>query len=230
MQESFLSLEQQTSTFQAHLEGLGKENQEGLAGPLAQVNGADSCPVSPENSPHLHSQRTSDLSLERRNSTSASTSSADADPETETDNPLTLCERSALQFSTTMGRLRKSGRKKWLLLDCGDFVNIKMSERESLLANVDHLLAAFHFKDCGGLKQTPCVLQTQGGTLSPVITKTPHSPHSTVLFYQIFYILYSCLRSVSAVMDHGPDLHMWLINDSNSKKKKNLIMCRMNEI
>ncbi|KAE8295023.1 hypothetical protein D5F01_LYC05946 [Larimichthys crocea] len=112
VQESFLSLEQQTSTFQAHLEGLGKENQEGLAGPLAQVNGPDSCSVSPENSPHLHSQRTSDLSLERRNSTSASTSSADADPETETDNPLTLCERSALQLSTTMGRLRKSGRKK----------------------------------------------------------------------------------------------------------------------
>ncbi|XP_051255076.1 uncharacterized protein si:ch211-151h10.2 [Dicentrarchus labrax] len=114
VQESFLSLEQQTSTFQAHLEGLGKENQEGHAGPLGYANGAHSCPVSPQSSPHLHSGRTSSVSLEHRNSTSASVSvsSADADSDTEADAPLSLCERSALQLTSTVGRLRKSGRKK----------------------------------------------------------------------------------------------------------------------
>ncbi|XP_044059297.1 uncharacterized protein si:ch211-151h10.2 isoform X2 [Siniperca chuatsi] len=105
VQESFLSLEQQTSTFQAHLEGLRKGNH---------ANGAHSCSVSPQTSLHLHSGHTSDVSLEHRNSNSAftSVSSMDADTDTETDAPLSLCERSALQFTSTIGRLRKSGRRK----------------------------------------------------------------------------------------------------------------------
>lgn len=112
VQESFLSLEQQTSTFQAHLKGLGKGNQEGHAWPLAHANGAHSRSVSPQTSLHLDSRRTSDV--EHHNSTSASTSvsSMDTDADTEIDSPLSLCERSALQFTSTIGRLRKSGRKK----------------------------------------------------------------------------------------------------------------------
>ncbi|XP_070762617.1 uncharacterized protein [Enoplosus armatus] len=101
VQEGFLSLEQQTSTFQAHLEGLGKGSH---------AVGAHSCSVSPQTSSHLHSGRTSDVSLEHRNSTSTSVSSVDADTEAAT--LLSLCERSALQFSSTIGRLRKSGRRK----------------------------------------------------------------------------------------------------------------------
>ncbi|XP_038548262.1 uncharacterized protein si:ch211-151h10.2 isoform X1 [Micropterus salmoides] len=99
VQESFLSLEQQTSTFQAHLEGLGKEKHAN---------------VSPQTSLHLHSGCTSDVSLEQCNSTSASTSvsSMDADTDTETDAPLSLCERSALHLSSTIGRMRKSGQRK----------------------------------------------------------------------------------------------------------------------
>ncbi|KAF3847418.1 hypothetical protein F7725_020446 [Dissostichus mawsoni] len=104
--EGFLSLEQQTSTFQAHLEGLSKESQEGHVGPLA--DGAHSRSVSPQTSLQLHSD------TERRNSTSASTSvsSMDVDTETEMDGPLTLFERSALKFSSTIRRLCKSGKRK----------------------------------------------------------------------------------------------------------------------
>lgn len=99
-------MEQQTSTFQAHLEGLGKEDQEGHAGPLALAR-ANSRSESPQTS----SGRTSDV--ERRNSTaSTSVSSMDADSDEDTDGPRSLCERSALQFTSTIGRLRKSGRKK----------------------------------------------------------------------------------------------------------------------
>ncbi|XP_034078930.1 uncharacterized protein si:ch211-151h10.2 isoform X3 [Gymnodraco acuticeps] len=106
VQEGFLSLEQQTTTFQAHLEGLSKESQEGHAGALA--DGAHSRSVSPQTSLQLHSD------TERRNSTSASTSvsSMDVDTETEMDGPLTLFERSALKFSSTIRRLRKSGKRK----------------------------------------------------------------------------------------------------------------------
>ncbi|XP_049433488.1 uncharacterized protein si:ch211-151h10.2 [Epinephelus fuscoguttatus] len=112
VQESFLPLEQQTSTFQAHLEGLEKGNQRGHAGPLAHANGAHSRSASPQTSLHLDSERTSDV--EHNNSTSASTSvsSMDADTDTEIDNPRSLCERSALQFTSTIGRLRKSARRK----------------------------------------------------------------------------------------------------------------------
>ncbi|XP_063762490.1 uncharacterized protein si:ch211-151h10.2 isoform X2 [Eleginops maclovinus] len=108
VQEGFLSLEQQTSTFQAHLEGLGKESQEGPAGPLFHADGAHSRSVSPQTSPQLHSD------TERKNSTSASTSvsSMDVNTDTEMDGPLTLFERSALHFSSTVRRLRKSGKRK----------------------------------------------------------------------------------------------------------------------
>nr|XP_046245749.1 uncharacterized protein si:ch211-151h10.2 isoform X2 [Scatophagus argus] len=116
VQESFLSLTQQTSTFQAHLQGLEKGHQNGHAGPLAHPDGTQSCPVSPRTSLRLHNRRTSEASPEHRHSTSVSTSvssaDVDADADPETDARLTLCERSALQFSSTIGRLRKSGRRK----------------------------------------------------------------------------------------------------------------------
>ncbi|XP_062275879.1 uncharacterized protein si:ch211-151h10.2 [Scomber scombrus] len=112
VQESFLSLEQQTSTFQAHLEGLGKGNQDRLSGPLIHANGASSCPVSPQTSANLHSGHPSDVSPKHHNSISSSMSVSSVDADTDTDHHLSLCERSALQFSSTIGRLRKSGRRK----------------------------------------------------------------------------------------------------------------------
>ncbi|XP_029373390.1 uncharacterized protein LOC115052995 isoform X2 [Echeneis naucrates] len=112
VQESFLSLEQQTSTFQAHLEGLRKENLERHTKPLTHDHGSNSCSVSPKTSPHLHDRRVSDMSLENSNLTSASTSTSSVDKDMGTDTPLSLCERSALQFSSTIGRLHKSRRRK----------------------------------------------------------------------------------------------------------------------
>ncbi|XP_019943754.2 uncharacterized protein [Paralichthys olivaceus] len=109
VQESFFSLEQQISTFQAHLEGLRMGDQEGHARLLASANGTDSCPASPETSPRL--EHTSDASLEPY-STSASASVSSMETDMEEDTPLSLCERSALQFSSTFGHLRKSGRRK----------------------------------------------------------------------------------------------------------------------
>lgn len=108
VQESFLSVEQQTSTFQAHLEGLGKGDQEGHVGPLAHANGARSHSASPQTSLHLYGD------VQRRDSTSASASvsSTEVDTDTDIDGPLSLCERSALQFTSTIERLRKSGRRK----------------------------------------------------------------------------------------------------------------------
>ncbi|XP_028276014.1 uncharacterized protein LOC114445258 [Parambassis ranga] len=103
VQEGFHSLEQQTSTFQAHLEGLGKGNQNGHAGTSSQGKDAHT-------ETHVHDGCTSEVSLERCSSAASSASSAEADTETET--PLSLCERSALQFSSTFERLRKSGRRK----------------------------------------------------------------------------------------------------------------------
>ncbi|XP_026170253.1 uncharacterized protein LOC113134893 [Mastacembelus armatus] len=104
VQESFLSLEQQTCTFQAHLEGLGKGTHEGHGRALTHANGAHFHPVFPQFSPQLHDLR-GDVSLEHHNTTSAP--SVNTDTET-----LSLCERSALHFTSTIGRLRKSGRKK----------------------------------------------------------------------------------------------------------------------
>ncbi|XP_077397552.1 uncharacterized protein LOC144033377 isoform X2 [Festucalex cinctus] len=87
VQESFLSLEQQTATFQAHLEGLarGKEGEP---------------PASGASSPDLNGRLSSDVSSER------------PEWDGEADVRLSLCERSAQQLSSTIGRLRKSGRKK----------------------------------------------------------------------------------------------------------------------
>uniref|UniRef100_UPI0037E7DACA uncharacterized protein isoform X1 n=1 Tax=Semicossyphus pulcher TaxID=241346 RepID=UPI0037E7DACA len=116
VQENFFSMEQQTSTFQAHLEGLGKDSQEGDAGLLACVNGnrSHSGSVSSQTSQHLNNGRTSVVSPEHHSSTAASTSvpSTDIKTDKETNSPLSLCKRSALQFSSTLGRLRRSGRKK----------------------------------------------------------------------------------------------------------------------
>lgn len=110
VQESFLSLEQQMSTFKAHLEGLGKEDQEGHAEPLAQADGAHSRSVSRQNSLQLDSGRKNNVWHRDSVSTASSVSSMEAD--TESDSPVSLCERSALQFTSTIGRLRKSGRRK----------------------------------------------------------------------------------------------------------------------
>lgn len=195
LQESFLSLEQQTSTFQAHLEGLGRGNQGGYAGPLTHAKAARSCSVSPQ---------TSDVSLERHNSTSASTSTSSADADTDT--PLSLCERSALQFSSTLGRLRRSGRRKWLLSDYWDFVKVLIHKREYfqmliicwfpkkyLLLSVITIpcftneLSFLNFKDCVAWEQllNVKIFQTQGGTLSPIITSTNRCltapiPHNSI--------------------------------------------------
>lgn len=86
VQGSFFSLEQQTSTFQAHLEGLGEGTRGGFEGPVAPAEG------------------------HRIPSTSESTSASSAGPDART--PLSLRERSALHFSSTLGRLRRSGRRK----------------------------------------------------------------------------------------------------------------------
>ncbi|KAM9359609.1 uncharacterized protein ABDE67_002752 [Symphorus nematophorus] len=113
VQESFLSVEQQTSTFQAHLEGLGKGERDGRPGPLARADVARPCSATPRSSPQLHNRHTAS-DAERRNSSPASTSveGTDVDAGTEKDARLSLCERSALHFSSTIGRLRKSGRRK----------------------------------------------------------------------------------------------------------------------
>ncbi|XP_035766113.1 uncharacterized protein si:ch211-151h10.2 [Neolamprologus brichardi] len=111
VQENFTSLEQQISTFQAHLEGLGKQNQEKHAGPLTHADGPHLHSVPPQTSYHAHSK----VSVEHRNSTSSSTSasSVDTGTATKTDITFSLCKRSALHFPSTIGRrLRISGRKK----------------------------------------------------------------------------------------------------------------------
>lgn len=111
VQENFTSLEQQISTFQAHLEGLGKQNQEKHAGPLTHAGGPHLYSVPPQTSYHAHSK----VSVEHRNSTSSSTSasSVDTGTATKTDNTFSLRKRLALHFSSTIGRrLRISGRKK----------------------------------------------------------------------------------------------------------------------
>lgn len=91
LQEGFQSLEQQTLTFQAHLEGLGKDSEE---------SETSSC------TSHLQNEQLSDTS-------SMSMSSADAlDVDEDEDNRQSLCERSALPFTTTIGRLRMSRRRK----------------------------------------------------------------------------------------------------------------------
>ncbi|XP_075892799.1 uncharacterized protein LOC142895546 [Nelusetta ayraudi] len=102
VQESFFSLEQQTSTFQAHLEGLGKGTRGGLEGPVAQSKAVQ---------PPSVLKQASNVSAEHRiPSTSESTSASSAHPDSRTS--LSLRERSALHFSSALGRLRRSGRRK----------------------------------------------------------------------------------------------------------------------
>lgn len=101
VQESFFSLEQQASTFQAHLEGLGKGNPGGYEGPPAQAKAAQPCSAP---------KQTGDVSAEHCTSTSETTSASSADTDSKT--PLSLRERSALHFSSALGRLRRSGRRK----------------------------------------------------------------------------------------------------------------------
>ncbi|XP_041654442.1 uncharacterized protein si:ch211-151h10.2 [Cheilinus undulatus] len=106
VQENFLSMEQQTSTFQAHLEGLAKGNQNGHSPSLGVHSGS----VSRHSSLHLQTNAVTP----EHSSPSASTAVPLNNENTDRDknSPLSLCERSALQFSSTISRLRKSGRRK----------------------------------------------------------------------------------------------------------------------
>ncbi|XP_077468402.1 uncharacterized protein LOC144084027 [Stigmatopora argus] len=82
VRENFLSLEQQTATFQAHLKGLAV-GKEASGAPSPEPAGK----IPPE---HLDSDDDSDARK-------------------------SLCERSAQRLSSTMGRLRKSGKKTKLI-------------------------------------------------------------------------------------------------------------------
>ncbi|XP_061827993.1 uncharacterized protein [Nerophis lumbriciformis] len=95
VRENFLSLQQQTATFQAHLEGLATRGVEHQA--------ADRLSSSP--SLDLNSGRSSEVSSDHWESTTA-------ESDVESDARQSLCERSALQVASTLGRLRKSSRKK----------------------------------------------------------------------------------------------------------------------
>nr|XP_040038885.1 uncharacterized protein si:ch211-151h10.2 [Gasterosteus aculeatus aculeatus] len=116
LQESFINLEQQTTTFQAHLEGLGIRNREGHTGTgqVDHADGARSRSVSPQTSLHLQNGGTTDERDSNPTSASTSVSSMEIDTDTDRDrdSPLSLRERSALQFSSTIQRLRKSGMRK----------------------------------------------------------------------------------------------------------------------
>ncbi|CAJ1064981.1 uncharacterized protein si:ch211-151h10.2 [Xyrichtys novacula] len=106
VQENFLSMEHQTSTFQAHLEGLREETQEGRAGLLR--SGSVSSQTSSTES------RNGVASPERHSSPSASTPVPQTvkTKDREINAVLSLCERSAQHLSSTIGRLRRSGRRK----------------------------------------------------------------------------------------------------------------------
>lgn len=97
VQENFLSMEQQTSTFQAHLEGL---------------RSAQACSglVSSQTLLHPNSEHTKAVSPEQQSSPTASPTDGNTGKERKTQ--LSLRERSALQFSSTIGCLRRSGRRK----------------------------------------------------------------------------------------------------------------------
>ncbi|XP_032401888.1 uncharacterized protein LOC116708169 isoform X2 [Xiphophorus hellerii] len=95
VQENFSSLEQQTATFKTHLEGLGIDHQDEPVGPLAAANRTDAVPSLP-NPLHI-------VDLPLRTSTPIGTKKY---------SHLSLRERSALKFSSTMGCLPKPGRKK----------------------------------------------------------------------------------------------------------------------
>ncbi|KAM6972875.1 uncharacterized protein FYW47_002948 [Aplochiton taeniatus] len=116
VQQSFLSLEQQTTTFQAHLGGLSRTQDTGPGkgppthpGPL----GSCSCHASPSAPCSGRCRRSPAVPPEHLTpSPSAPTSSRLLAPAPDTGTPLTLCERSALQLSTAIGRLGKSEKRK----------------------------------------------------------------------------------------------------------------------
>ncbi|XP_077578947.1 uncharacterized protein LOC144200578 [Stigmatopora nigra] len=80
VRESFISLEQQTTTFQAHLKGLAV-GKEAIRAPSPEPK------IPPEHQ----------------------------DSDDDSDARKSLCERSAQRLSSTMGRLRKSGKKTKLI-------------------------------------------------------------------------------------------------------------------
>ncbi|XP_072313079.1 uncharacterized protein [Eucyclogobius newberryi] len=95
LQEGFVNVEQQTMSFQAHLEGLSRDSEESETS-LSTASLPD-CP-------QVQSESLSDTS-------SLSLSSANVDEDNNEDTRQSLCERSALPF-TTFGRLNKSWRRK----------------------------------------------------------------------------------------------------------------------
>ncbi|XP_034024387.1 uncharacterized protein si:ch211-151h10.2 [Thalassophryne amazonica] len=111
VQESFLSLKQQTSTFQAHLQGLKRESRDGHTRVHNHTGGALSSPVSSQTSLHLQSGHPGDVSANKQNPTPPMSESS-VDVDSERDTRLSLCEKSALHLSTTMRQIRKSGKRK----------------------------------------------------------------------------------------------------------------------
>lgn len=95
VQESFLSLEQQISAFQAHLEGLGKASRDGPAGKGAHAKASWSVDSTRSGAP-----------LERRSSTSSSSSASASASEAD------AAPRSPRHLSSTIAQLQKLGRKK----------------------------------------------------------------------------------------------------------------------
>ena len=111
VQESFLSLDQQTSTFQAHLDGLER------GAPDGQDTGPPSCSSSSSSS-SSDAGRIGPRHGEpapASNTVSSLDESNQVFPSLPEDVAQTLCERSALQFSSAFGHFRKSGKKKLFL-------------------------------------------------------------------------------------------------------------------
>ncbi|XP_059930716.1 uncharacterized protein si:ch211-151h10.2 isoform X2 [Gadus macrocephalus] len=110
VQENFLSVDQQTSTFQAHLDGLER------GAPDGQSTGLPICSSSSSSSSSSRAAgRIGPCHVEPAPSfvtVSSLDESNQAFPSLDKDITQTLCERSALQFSSAFGRLRKSGKKK----------------------------------------------------------------------------------------------------------------------
>ncbi|CAL8351920.1 unnamed protein product [Lota lota] len=105
VQESFVSLDQQTSTFQAHLDGLER------GAPDGQATGPPSCSSSSSSDAALIGPRHSEPAP-ASNAVSSLDKSDQAFPSLHEDGAQTLNERSALQFTSAFGRLWKCGRRK----------------------------------------------------------------------------------------------------------------------
>lgn len=115
VQQSFLSLEQQTTTFQAHLGGLSRTQDMGSGkGPSTHTGPLGSCSCSASISAPCSCQCRQSPAVPPGHLTPSPspTSSRLLAPVPDTETPLTLCERSALQLSTAIGRLGKSGQRK----------------------------------------------------------------------------------------------------------------------